>query len=73
LKWLLQRDKLAQTFRDGALAFTIGSAGVSEKKPGLGLWLENRGRQVVPDSERLRLAICPEVKKMVGFFEHLGQ
>ncbi|KAJ7161248.1 hypothetical protein C8R43DRAFT_992000 [Mycena crocata] len=59
LKWSLQRDKLAKVVRDGS-----GIFGVSK-------WLEGNGRQIVHDGERVRLAICPDIRKMVGFYEDL--
>lgn len=58
LKWSLQRDKLAKMVRDGS-----GILGV-------GKWLEGNGRHV-REGERVRLAICPDIRKIVGFYEDL--
>jgi len=63
LKWSLQRDKLAKMVRAGTI---LPSA------RGFGNWLEGKGSGVVQDTERVRLAICPEVRKIVGIYERLG-
>ncbi|KAJ6502662.1 hypothetical protein DFH09DRAFT_1335808 [Mycena vulgaris] len=60
LKWSLQRDKLAKMVRDGS-----GILGVSK-------WLDSgNGRHLVHEGERVRLAICPDIRKIVGFYEDL--
>ncbi|KAJ7610803.1 hypothetical protein FB45DRAFT_804190 [Roridomyces roridus] len=56
LKFSLQRDKLARLVRDGS-----GMLGV-------GKWIENNGR-VVRDGERVRLAICPNVRQIASIYE----
>lgn len=38
-----------------------------------GEWCELKGRNIVEDGERVRLAICPDVKKTVWFYEELGR
>ncbi|KAJ6469637.1 hypothetical protein C8R47DRAFT_1150356 [Mycena vitilis] len=58
LKWSLQRDKLAKMVRDGSGIF------------GVNQWLEGR-RHIVHEGERVRLAICPDIRKIVGFYENL--
>ncbi|KAJ6609374.1 hypothetical protein B0H10DRAFT_2064601 [Mycena sp. CBHHK59/15] len=58
LKWSLQRDKLAKMVRDGSIL-------------GFGKWMEGNGRRVVHEGERVRLAICPDIRKIVGFYEDL--
>lgn len=50
--------------RDGA-----GSQGAS----GIAAWLESKGNGIVQDGERVRLAVCPSVRKIVGFYENLGR
>lgn len=60
LKWSFQRDKLAKVARDcgGFMRFAQ--------------WLETRhgGKGIlVPETERVRLAICPNVKKMICAYE----
>ncbi|KAJ7103213.1 hypothetical protein B0H15DRAFT_200780 [Mycena belliarum] len=55
LKWSLQRDKLAKMVRD--------DSGIL----GVGKWLE--GNPIVHEGERVRLAICPDIRKIVGFYE----
>ncbi|EGN93105.1 hypothetical protein SERLA73DRAFT_189944 [Serpula lacrymans var. lacrymans S7.3] len=71
LKWCMDRDRLAKKVRDGACgAFGTGVSGGFVS--GLGAWLELRGRGIVQDNERVRLILCPDVRKMVGFYESLG-
>lgn len=77
LKWCLQRDRLAREFK------RCGKAAGAE----LGIWLsEGEGemifddyaeekrmrKRIFGDGEKVRFALCPDVKKMVGFFEKLG-
>jgi len=61
LKWSIQRDRLSKMVRNG------GSEG------GLANWFEANGRGIMQDGERVRLALCPSVKKMVGFYEALSR
>lgn len=69
LKWSFQRDKLAKMARDGTLfGFTSGG---DARIVGFASWFENRGRGIVQDGERVRLAICPDVRKIVGLYEKL--
>ncbi|KAF7307151.1 Stearoyl-CoA desaturase [Mycena indigotica] len=60
LKWSLRRDTLAKMVRD--------KSGIL----GVGKWLEARPN-VLQEGERVRLAICPDVRKIVGFYEKLGK
>jgi len=64
LKWCLQRDRLAKVFK------------VSGVSVGIGAWLDRRdseGRKVLHEDEKLRLAVCPNIKTKVGFYERLGK
>ena len=64
LKWSLQRDRLAKVFK------------VSGVPAGIGEWLDKRdslGRKVVQEGEKVRLAVCPNIRARVGFYERLGQ
>ncbi|TFK30936.1 hypothetical protein FA15DRAFT_663011 [Coprinopsis marcescibilis] len=62
LKWSLQKDKLAQLIKNSF--YTRG---------GLASWLEGPGRKVITDdSEKIRLAICPDIRRRIGFFEGLS-
>ena len=67
LKWCLQRDHLAREFKK------------SGKAVGLGKWLDDGEgeetsfrKRVFVDGEKVRLAVCPDMKKRVGFFEKLA-
>ena len=64
LKWCLQRDRLAKVFK------------VSGVSVGIGAWLDGRnseGRKVVQEGEKVRLAVCPNIRTKVGFYERLGK
>lgn len=64
LKWSLQRDRLAKVFK------------LSGVPIGIGAWLDkgdSQGRKVVQDGEKVRLAVCPDIRTKVGFYERLGK
>jgi hypothetical protein len=66
LKWSIQRDKLAKVFKTSAT------------KLGVGAWLQDsnnseKGRRVLLEGEKLRLAVCPDIRKRVGFYERLAK
>lgn len=72
LKWSIQRDAFANKVRG-----VKGSASRLGDSPlpltgGLGPWIELRGQSIVRDCERVRLALCPDVSRMVKFYEGLG-
>jgi hypothetical protein len=60
LKWSLQRANLARLLNARVPAASIGE------------WLEGKGRGLLSEHERVRLAICPDINKMVRFYESLG-
>lgn len=61
LRWSLQRDQLSRVIRDSASG--LGKIG------GIAAWIEDKGPSKVQDGERVRLALCPGVKKVVRFYE----
>lgn len=66
LKWSLQRDKLAKAFKTSVV------------KLGMGVWLQDRenldkGRRVLLEGEKLRLAVCPDIRNRVGYYERLAR
>lgn len=66
LKWSIQRDKLSRMVK-------VGFYATSGNGDSFGAWMETRGRGVVRDDERVRLAVCPDVRKVVSFYEGLGK
>lgn len=72
LKWSIRRDKLAKVVRDAASVSSTSSVD-NEGGSGLGAWIEAKGKGIMQDGERVRLALCPGVRKMVGFYEALGR
>jgi len=67
LKWSLQRDRLSKMVRLGFCGST------RQDGVGFGDWREKQGHGIVEDGERVRLAICPDIRKMVKFYEGLAQ
>ncbi|KAF8640647.1 hypothetical protein AX17_000304 [Amanita inopinata Kibby_2008] len=64
LKWSLHRDRIARILST-RICLASTTKGVSE-------WLEGRGKCVVHEDERVRLAICPDIRKIIEFYENLG-
>ncbi|KAG1783553.1 hypothetical protein EV702DRAFT_1054184 [Suillus placidus] len=72
LKWSIQRDKLANEVR-GLSGGALGLGNLAFPLTGsLGAWIELKGPSVVQDCERVRLALCPDMRRMVKFYESLG-
>ncbi|KIY73478.1 hypothetical protein CYLTODRAFT_416851 [Cylindrobasidium torrendii FP15055 ss-10] len=57
LKWSLKKDELARVTRNGG------------RFVGFPEWLATRGQGIIHDSERVRLALCPDVKRMACAYE----
>ncbi|KAJ3880801.1 hypothetical protein F5879DRAFT_1013656 [Lentinula edodes] len=73
LKWSIQKDNLSKKIRDGtvhSIPGRLSNSSLDSLEAFCG-WLENRGRGIVHDNERVRLAICPDVQKKVMFYEGL--
>lgn len=59
LKWSIQRDRLAKAVR------TTSSGNITR-------WLEGQGRHLVTEGERVRLAVCPDIRRLVRIFEAMS-
>ncbi|KAF5388589.1 hypothetical protein D9757_004689 [Collybiopsis confluens] len=71
LKWSIQRDNLSKKIRTGTV-YSISGSSIGPLEV-FGRWLESRAKAVVYDrDERVRLAICPDIRLKVGFYERLG-
>ncbi|OJA10302.1 hypothetical protein AZE42_05547 [Rhizopogon vesiculosus] len=69
LKWSIQKDALAIKVR----GVKGGALGLGDSPlPGFGPWIELNGQSIVRDCERVRLALCPDIRRMVKFYESLG-
>ena len=66
LKWSIQRDRMAKIIRESAGPLAHGGLAA------LGGWIERQGPGIVPESERVRLALCPDVRKVIAHYELLG-
>ncbi|KAF7303189.1 hypothetical protein MKEN_01282600 [Mycena kentingensis (nom. inval.)] len=62
LKWCFRRDTLAKMVRDKTKSGLLA---------GVGQWLEEK-QHVMQDGERVRLAVCPDMKGIVAFYERLS-
>lgn len=65
LKWSIRKDMLARLVRE-----------CEHEGSGSGkatAWLEGKGHGLWTENERIRLAICPGVRKIVRFFESIGK
>jgi hypothetical protein len=82
LKWSLQKDRLARMVRDhtcvGSTTTMLTTTNESGEKSSsrvvvhFGRWLETKGRGIVEDGERVRLALCPDIRKIVRFYESIA-
>jgi hypothetical protein len=63
LKWSFQRDALSRTVK--------GFHGITDSIINFGVWFERTGHRIVEDNERVRLAICPDIRKIIAFYEGL--
>ncbi|KAI6120642.1 hypothetical protein EDD16DRAFT_1692105 [Pisolithus croceorrhizus] len=76
LKWSIQKDRMARIIRGsmcGMMASGFGPKGTSHPHPGcFGAWIECHGRNIFGESERLRLALCPDVRKIIQFYENMA-
>lgn len=73
LKWALRRDELVRTARLAVSSGSVqGQAGTSVDGR-LSKWMEGNGYGIVKDGERVRLAVCPGVGRIVRFYEGLGK
>ncbi|KAL0951589.1 hypothetical protein HGRIS_008270 [Hohenbuehelia grisea] len=73
LKWSLKRDKLAKSMREGPCMVAV--VGGAADGSGFTRWLESHGRNVMLEDSngRVRLAVCPNVRKIIGAFETMGR
>lgn len=57
-------------------AHTFSAMNLSESSHsfngGFGVWAELQGINIFGDSERVRLALCPDVRKMIKFYEEMA-
>lgn len=60
LKWSIKRDKLSQMLRSGA-------GGSMLARP---VWLE-RTRSILRENDRVRLGLCPDIRRIVRFYDNL--
>ncbi|KAM6498710.1 hypothetical protein JOM56_006658, partial [Amanita muscaria] len=60
LKWSLHRDRIARV---------LNARIVHLSNNGIGNWLEGTGRCALSEHERVRLAVCPNISKIIRFYE----
>ena len=71
LKWSIRRDSLAKMIRSKSHMYLTGKG--DQSPGGIARWIEDRTPILAGECERVRLAVCPGVKKMVDLFEHMGE
>lgn len=65
LKWSFQRDALSRTVK--------GFRGFTGSIIDFGVWFERTGNRFMEENERVRLAVCPDISKIIAFYEGLGR
>lgn len=69
LKWSQQRDNFAKMVRDRTCLAPQSQDG--KETIGFGEWVATIGGGIVQDGERVRLALCPNVRKIIRIYEGL--
>ena len=84
LRWSFKRDQVSRVVRGasgrGALFAKRRSTdeGLDTPDRSVAMWIEKQGPKLIPDSssglevERTRLALCPDVGKIIRFYEGLS-
>ena len=84
LRWSFKRDQVSRVIRGasgiGALFARRRSTDDESDNPdrSVAMWIERQGPKLIPDSssglevERTRLALCPDVGKIIKFYEGLS-
>jgi len=82
LKWCLQKDRLAREFKRCGKAVAVGLGIWLSEGEGKMIFDDDVEKEVEKkrmrkrifgDGEKVRLALCPDVKQRVSFFEKLGR
>ena len=63
----MARDRISRSVRVRPPA-----KGLINDEKNLKRWLEGSGHALTREHERVRLAICPGIKKLIGFYENLS-
>lgn len=72
LKWSIQKDNTSRVIRAHTFSSMNPSEFVHPFAGGFGTWAELKGTYIFGDSERVRLALCPDVRKMIKFYEEMA-
>ncbi|KAF9225511.1 hypothetical protein BS17DRAFT_778689 [Gyrodon lividus] len=72
LKWCIQKDNMAKIIRATTYSARGGNDAFRPFNNGFGAWVELKGPNIFGDSERVRLALCPDVRKMIKFYEAMA-
>lgn len=71
LKWSIKKDKLAKIIRGSMCGAMADSRSLQSCSGCLGPWIERQGQRIFGDTERVRFALCPDVRKMIRFYESM--
>ncbi|KAL4062974.1 hypothetical protein V8B97DRAFT_1671547 [Scleroderma yunnanense] len=75
LKWSFKKDRMAKVIRGsmcGAMAVGNGKHSLHSYSGHLGPWIERHGQRIIGDSERVRFALCPDVRKIIQLYESMA-
>ena len=64
--------KLKWSFRRDGIAKVLNARMIRESTKGIGNWLEATGKCAFSEHERVRLAVCPDISKIIRFYEGLS-
>lgn len=72
LKWSIQKDNMSRIVRAHTFSAMNSIDPPHPFNGGFGVWAELRGSSIFGESERVRLALCPDVRKMIKFYEEMA-
>jgi len=72
LKWSIQKDNMSRIVRTHTSSAMNLCASSHPFNGSFGKWAEFKGVNIFGDSERVRLALCPDVRKMIKFYEGMA-
>lgn len=72
LKWSIQKDNMSRIIRAHTFSITNSSESLNPYNGHFHKWAELKGSSIFGESERVRLALCPDVRKMIKFYEEMA-
>ncbi|KAI9570300.1 hypothetical protein HD554DRAFT_2204100 [Boletus coccyginus] len=72
LKWSIQKDNMSRIIRTHTFSAMNLCTSPHPFNGRFGMWAEFKGANIFGESERVRLALCPDVRKMIKFYEEMA-